>query len=197
MESTKGRFLSETKIEVIVAIMLGVTALFSAWDNGDTDKNPNLPSYLRSGAIDNNTDVKISRFGNEGTGIQSMMAAAERIFEVLNEEEEIDRKDKKKKRRIDDDDTSEPGVHKVRKKPIYVYSVLVSVDNEDKYINYTNVYLSSCVFTQYYTFIYNKNENGLKYDIYYKKRNFENVNLFNEYSSISGNELNLFNFMTQ
>lgn len=31
MELTKGRFLSETKIEVIVAIMLGVTALFSAW----------------------------------------------------------------------------------------------------------------------------------------------------------------------
>lgn len=52
------------------------TALFSAWDNGDTDKNPNLPAYLRSGGIDNNTDVKISRFGNEGTGIQSMMSPA-------------------------------------------------------------------------------------------------------------------------
>ena len=52
------------------------TALFSAWDNGDTDKDPNLPAYLRSGAVDNNTDVKISRFGNEGTGIQSMMSAA-------------------------------------------------------------------------------------------------------------------------
>ncbi len=52
------------------------TALFSAWDNGDTDKNPNLPSYLRSGAIDNNTDVAINRFGNEGTGIQSMMSNA-------------------------------------------------------------------------------------------------------------------------
>lgn len=52
------------------------TALFSAWDNGDTDKNPNLPSYLRSGAIDNNTDVAINRFGNEGTGVQSMMSNA-------------------------------------------------------------------------------------------------------------------------
>lgn len=31
MEEAKGRFLSETKIEIIVAIMLGVTALLSAW----------------------------------------------------------------------------------------------------------------------------------------------------------------------
>lgn len=60
----------------VVGSDLRNTALFSAWDNGDTDKNPNLPSYLRSGAIDNNTDVKINRFGNEGTGIQSMLSNA-------------------------------------------------------------------------------------------------------------------------
>ena len=56
----------------------GVTALFSAWDNGDTDVNPNLPDYLRSGAVDFNPDggVKINRFGNEGTGVQSMMNPA-------------------------------------------------------------------------------------------------------------------------
>ena len=55
-----------------------VTALFSAWDNGDTDVNPDLPEYLRSGAVDYNPDggVKINRFGAEGTGIQSMMSPA-------------------------------------------------------------------------------------------------------------------------
>ncbi|MBP5629330.1 MAG: DUF3472 domain-containing protein [Bacteroidaceae bacterium] len=55
-----------------------VSALFSAWDNGDTDVNPNLPDYLRSGAVDHNPDggVKINRFGNEGTGVQSMMYPA-------------------------------------------------------------------------------------------------------------------------
>ena len=55
-----------------------VSALFSAWDNGDTDVNPNLPDYLRSGAVDHNPDggVKINRFGAEGTGIQSMMYPA-------------------------------------------------------------------------------------------------------------------------
>lgn len=56
----------------------GVTALFSAWDNGDTDVNPNLPDYLRSGAVDYNPDggVEINRFGAEGTGVQSMMSPA-------------------------------------------------------------------------------------------------------------------------
>ena len=55
-----------------------VSALFSAWDNGDTDVNPNLPDYLRSGAVDHNPDggVEIKRFGNEGTGVQSMMYPA-------------------------------------------------------------------------------------------------------------------------
>lgn len=60
----------------VVGSNLRNTALFSAWDNGDTDVNPNLPAYLRSGAIDNNTDVAINRFGNEGTGIQSMLSNA-------------------------------------------------------------------------------------------------------------------------
>lgn len=60
----------------VVGTELRNTALFSAWDNGDTDNNPNLPAYLRSGGIDNNTDVAINRFGNEGTGIQSMLSNA-------------------------------------------------------------------------------------------------------------------------
>lgn len=52
------------------------TALFSIWDNGDTDKDPNLPAYLRSGAVDHNDGVAINRFGGEGTGTQSMISAA-------------------------------------------------------------------------------------------------------------------------
>lgn len=51
-------------------------ALFSAWDNGDTDKDPNLPAYLRSMAIDNGDKTAIKRFGGEGTGIQSMLNPA-------------------------------------------------------------------------------------------------------------------------
>jgi len=42
--------------------------LFSVWDNGDTDSDPYLPDYLRSGALDTGPDVYITRFGGEGTG---------------------------------------------------------------------------------------------------------------------------------
>jgi len=42
--------------------------LFSVWDNGDTDSDPYLPDYLRSGALDTGPDVYVTRFGGEGTG---------------------------------------------------------------------------------------------------------------------------------
>jgi len=42
--------------------------LFSVWDNGDTDSDPYLPDYLRSGALDTGPEVYITRFGGEGTG---------------------------------------------------------------------------------------------------------------------------------
>ena len=47
--------------------------LFSIWDNGDTDVTPNLATYLRAGALAYGDDVAINRFGNEGTGCQSMV----------------------------------------------------------------------------------------------------------------------------
>ena len=46
--------------------------IFSVWDNGDTDVTPNLPDYLKSGALDNDPDVEVSRFGSEGTGVNTM-----------------------------------------------------------------------------------------------------------------------------
>ena len=47
--------------------------LFSIWDNGDTDITPDLATYLRAGALAYGDDVTINRFGNEGTGCQSMV----------------------------------------------------------------------------------------------------------------------------
>ncbi|MBR4131307.1 MAG: DUF3472 domain-containing protein [Bacteroidaceae bacterium] len=47
--------------------------LFSIWDNGDTDITPDLATYLRAGALASGDDVTINRFGNEGTGCQSMV----------------------------------------------------------------------------------------------------------------------------
>lgn len=47
--------------------------LFSIWDNGDTDITPDLATYLRAGALAHGEDVAINRFGNEGTGCQSMV----------------------------------------------------------------------------------------------------------------------------
>ncbi|MBQ0163589.1 MAG: glycoside hydrolase N-terminal domain-containing protein, partial [Bacteroidales bacterium] len=45
--------------------------IFSMWDNGSTDNDPNLPDYLRSGSLDSNGGVNISRFGGEGTGTKA------------------------------------------------------------------------------------------------------------------------------
>ncbi len=47
------------------------TVLFSQWDSGDTDTDPNLPDHLRSTAIDTGDGVVAQRFGGEGTGVQS------------------------------------------------------------------------------------------------------------------------------
>lgn len=47
------------------------TVLFSQWDSGDTDIDPNLPDHLRSTAVDKGEGVVAQRFGAEGTGIQS------------------------------------------------------------------------------------------------------------------------------
>ena len=46
----------------------GHTALFSVWDNGDTDKDKTLPEILRAAAVDLGPDAYATRFGGEGTG---------------------------------------------------------------------------------------------------------------------------------
>ena len=51
-------------------------ALFSIWDNGDTDVTPDLATYLRAGALAYGDDVAINHFGNEGTGCQAMITHA-------------------------------------------------------------------------------------------------------------------------
>lgn len=45
--------------------------LFSMWDDGSTDEDPNLPEYLRAGAVDWDAQTTVNRFGNEGTGVQT------------------------------------------------------------------------------------------------------------------------------
>lgn len=45
--------------------------LFSMWDDGSTDEDPNLPEYLRAGAVDWDALTTVNRFGNEGTGVQT------------------------------------------------------------------------------------------------------------------------------
>ena len=45
--------------------------LFSMWDDGSTDEDPNLPEYLRAGAVDWDSLTTTNRFGNEGTGVQT------------------------------------------------------------------------------------------------------------------------------
>ena len=47
------------------------TVIFSAWDNGDTDEDKNLPDYLRSGSLDKGNSIIIERFGGEGTGTKA------------------------------------------------------------------------------------------------------------------------------
>ena len=45
--------------------------IFSVWDDGDTDSDPNLPDYKKSGTFDSGEGVTIERFGNEGTGTKA------------------------------------------------------------------------------------------------------------------------------
>ena len=45
--------------------------LFSMWDDGSTDEDPNLPEYMRAGAVDWDPQTTTNRFGNEGTGVQT------------------------------------------------------------------------------------------------------------------------------
>lgn len=45
--------------------------IFSVWDNGDTDSDPNLPDYKKSNTFDSGEGVTIGRFGNEGTGTKA------------------------------------------------------------------------------------------------------------------------------
>ena len=46
----------------------GHTVLFSIWDNGDVDKDKNLPDIMRAGAVDLGPEAYATRFGGEGTG---------------------------------------------------------------------------------------------------------------------------------
>ena len=48
----------------------GRTIIFSSWDNGDTDSDPNLADFKRSGIINTGTADRVTaeRFGGEGTG---------------------------------------------------------------------------------------------------------------------------------
>lgn len=44
--------------------------LFSMWDDGDTESDPDLPDNLRAGAVDWSDEANVNRFGGEGTGVQ-------------------------------------------------------------------------------------------------------------------------------
>ena len=46
----------------------GNSVLFSVWDNGDTDKDKNLPDAMRAAAVDVGPGTYATRFGGEGTG---------------------------------------------------------------------------------------------------------------------------------
>ena len=46
--------------------------LFSQWDNGDTEADMYLPSYLRSSGLDCGEDWEMKGFGGEGTGVQTV-----------------------------------------------------------------------------------------------------------------------------
>ena len=48
--------------------------IFSIWDKGSTDRDPNLPDNLRAKLVDKNEKAVNERFGNEGTGMKSFMA---------------------------------------------------------------------------------------------------------------------------
>ncbi len=61
-----------------MGIQTGGIVLFSMWDDGDTDKDPYLPDYLKSTCMDSHPDIRIKRFGGEGTGVQSMFQNQEK-----------------------------------------------------------------------------------------------------------------------
>ena len=47
--------------------------LFSVWDNGDLDKDPKMPEYLKAGVMDKGESVVGVRFGGEGTGASARL----------------------------------------------------------------------------------------------------------------------------
>lgn len=49
--------------------------IFSVWDNGDTDKDPGMPDYLKSGVVDKGENVIGVRFGGEGTGSSARLTS--------------------------------------------------------------------------------------------------------------------------
>ena len=52
------------------------TVIFSSWDNGDTDSNPTLAGYKRSGVIAIDSTLRntvAERFGGEGTGVHVLL----------------------------------------------------------------------------------------------------------------------------
>ena len=53
----------------------GRTVIFSSWDNGDTDSDPNLADFKRSGIVRTGTADRVTaeRFGGEGTGTHIML----------------------------------------------------------------------------------------------------------------------------
>lgn len=48
--------------------------IFSIWDNGSTEKDPGLANYKKAGAVDAGPNIQVNRFGNEGTGAQTLAA---------------------------------------------------------------------------------------------------------------------------
>ena len=45
--------------------------LFSMWDDGSTDEDPNLPANRRASVVDHDPQATVNRFGGEGTGMQT------------------------------------------------------------------------------------------------------------------------------
>lgn len=45
--------------------------LYSMWDDGSTDEDPDLPMYCRASVVDHDPKATVNRFGGEGTGMQT------------------------------------------------------------------------------------------------------------------------------
>lgn len=45
--------------------------IYSMWDDGSTDEDPNLPDYCRASVVDHDEKATVNRFGGEGTGMQT------------------------------------------------------------------------------------------------------------------------------